>query len=334
MEENYDIYVKALIMELAYHANSQCDARVSSIFFGGGTPSVLSSTNINNIIRATSEGYRLNNNIEITIESNPETLTLDKLKSYKSAGINRLSVGVQSFDDMALKYLGRNHTSKEARQAIHLARLADFPQLSADFMFGLPDQTIGQWQKELNRISALDLDHVSAYELTLEPGTPMWKDGNKIQKANTMAMFDLTESKLTKSGYNHYEISNYCKPQLHCSHNLGYWNYKNYIGIGASAHGFMNGKRYSNVKKIESYINRVMKSGKAIYKTETITNKKERIERLMLGLRLKNGIPLANIELTPKINDLINVNLLAISGKKLKATRKGWRILDSLLENI
>lgn len=327
-------YVAALVAEIGERAPMAAGRRAVSVFFGGGTPSLLTVDRVRRITGAVRKNFDLHPAAEISLEANPESATPRKLGGYRKAGVNRISIGVQSLSDDSLARLGRVHTAGQARAAVGNARAAGFANVSADMMFGLPGQDVGQWLRELDELAALGPDHVSCYQLTPEPGTPMHRRaaaGRLALPEDGLEMFDGAERLLRKHGYNHYEVSNYARPGFECLHNLGYWEYRDYMGFGAAAHGTINGVRWANVKSIESYIERVARTGRAVRREETVTAEMERTERLMLGLRLRGGVTFDKDEVTGGIANMISAGFLEISGGRLRATRRGWRTLDSVL---
>ena len=330
-------YVHAAVHEIAHLAPMMADRSAVSIFFGGGTPSLLSEAMVTTILEACSTHLRLDPQAEITLEANPESLSLKKAQGFRHAGANRISLGIQSLNDTWLKALGRIHTASKARHAVELAREAGFDNISADMMFALPDQSVLQWNEDLMEAVGLGLDHISCYQLTPEMGTIL---GDKVQRGiialpqETADYFDSAEKILMKAGYIHYEISNYAKKGRECVHNLGYWEYRDYLGIGSAAHGMVDGQRWANVQDPARYISRIKASGRGAYHTENLTPEKIRLERLMLGLRLKKGILLDGMEITPEIKSLVKKGLLRLPKGRLAATPKGWRLLDSVLAAI
>lgn len=287
-------YTKALIKEIERVPNS--DQEIETVYFGGGTPSVLSPADIGRILSAVHHAFHLSHRAEITIEVNPGTTDYSKLKGYRAAGINRLSIGVQSFDDKKLAFLTRIHRAKEARETFEKAVLTGFHNIGLDLMYGLPFETQAQWQKDLDHAISLGPSHLSCYMLTLEPGTPLYekveKDRIKPVSGDLSAeMFKQTSTVLTGFGYDHYEISNFAKgTQNRSKHNAGCWQGKPYLGLGAAAHSFDGIDRFWNHSSVERYIldissNRMPREGK-----ETLTRQQQMIETVMLQLRTSDGI--------------------------------------------
>jgi len=331
-------YVHAVVSEIKYRAKADGGHRVATIFFGGGTPSLLKPAQVKKIINAVTKSYAVGPDAEITIEANPESLTPPNLQGFYKAGVNRVSIGVQSLKDDLLKRLDRIHTKEQALMAIKQAFDAGYLNVSADMMFGLPGQSVGGWIEELEEVTtSFQLSHISCYQLTPEPGTPL---GRQVARGSIelptagSEYFDKTEWFLKKRGFGHYEISNYARPGYESVHNAGYWEYRDYIGIGAGAHSLMEGERWANVKSIDSYIARAQKTGRAVRRKENLTKQMIQTERLMMGLRLKKGISLEGITITEGITKMINERLLKRTKNRLLATAKGWRVLDSVLTEL
>lgn len=232
---------------------------VNSIFLGGGTPSLLSTTSVHKILKAVDSVFSLEKDAEITIESNPGTLNLEKLSGYKSAGINRLSLGIQSFDDNELLKIGRIHDSKTALKTVELCRQAGFDNLNLDLIFSLPNQSLARWESNLKKAISLSPEHLSIYGLQLEEGTEFFerfKAGEFDETSDELdrAMYHMTCDILESSGFEHYEISNWSKHGYECRHNLKYWQFDDYLGVGTSAASFVNGFRFEVVPSVADFI--------------------------------------------------------------------------------
>ncbi len=336
-DDTIDEYIKALVAELHMQAGCGVGKKIASIFIGGGTPSLLKTAHVNRILDACRKNFTTQPNVEITMEANPESASLSKLRGYRKAGVNRVSIGVQSLSDRTLASLGRLHSADQGRGAVAKAFDAGFTNVSADFIFGAPDQSAAEWRGEIEEAAGWGLQHISCYQLTAEPGTPL---GNAMDKGHTelskdgAQMFDIAEKVLRKRGYRHYEISNYAMPGYECQHNLGYWEWRNYLGVGAAAHSFIDGARWANIKSIDSYISRMAESKSAIYRRETLTAEMIQAERLMLGLRLKKGVARDQLLITGQIKKMVSHKMLKLTKTNLRATSRGWKILDSLLTNL
>jgi oxygen-independent coproporphyrinogen-3 oxidase len=279
-EDSIPAYVQALIkeIELVGEQTSQLDNQptIKTIFFGGGTPSLLSASQFDSILQALFSSFNISPHAEISIEANPGTISPQKLDSIRKAGINRISFGVQSANAEELKMLERVHDFFTVIEAVSTARKAGFDNLNLDLIYGLPEQTLSTWQTTVKRILDLHPEHISAYALTLEHGTPFgkWAEKGLLPLPNPDLAADMYEwicEYLAQSGYAQYEISNWAKnldqqsaisfqPSHACQHNLQYWKSLPYLGLGAGAHGYVNGIRYSNVLRIKTYIERLSNS--------------------------------------------------------------------------
>ncbi|MDH5638260.1 MAG: radical SAM family heme chaperone HemW [Nitrospinota bacterium] len=330
-------YIRAVAKEISDLSTKVAGRKAASIFIGGGTPSLLSQSMAADLIDACAKNLSLADGAEITLEANPESLTLRKTSGYIKAGINRISIGIQSLDDKSLKTLGRIHTARKAISAVESAREAGFDNISVDMIFGLPGQPVRMWLDELSRTVALGVDHISCYQLTPEKGTKLGRiveNGSMELPPDTIEFFDSTEKFLKTAGYGHYEISNYARKGRECVHNIGYWEYRDYLGAGSAAHGMVNGLRWANVRDPARYVSRINAGGQGALRTETLTDEMKSMERLMLGLRLKRGIQMDGLEITSGMQSMIEQGMLKLGKRSIRATAKGWRVLDSVLAAI
>lgn len=284
-------FIKNLKTEIeTYAENYSTDNSVKTIFFGGGTPSVLDPQIINDILLDIRQYYAVDENAEITMESNPGTLSEEKLNGYLDAGVNRLSVGVQSFFDDELKTLSRIHDSKTAIDTIERARKIGFKNINLDMIFGLPQQSFERWVKNLEIAVSLPIDHISSYSLIVEENTPLFK---MVERGQVKILNDEMDSEFylktvefyKNNGFEQYEVSNFAKEGFECKHNLAYWEYKNYLGFGPSAHSFYEGKRWYNVSNLKDYNNFITMSGDALSGTEMLDEDQKLFEYVMLGFR-------------------------------------------------
>jgi len=299
-------YVRALLAEIAL-AGEQArhddgsPRRARTIFFGGGTPSLLTVTQIKRLLNACRAAFALDEDAEITLEANPGTLTSEQLVGLRAAGINRLSLGSQSFDAQLLKTLGRIHTPAEITQALSHARAAGFTSINLDFMFGLPGQSMHQWQETLAQALMLRPEHLSLYSLIIEEGTPFfnWTQEGRIVPGDEdlcADMYEYADELLQTAGYVNYEISNWALPGHQSRHNLTYWRNLPYIGMGAGAHSFFAGKRFSNERDPQQYINTLKKQQLPVVESETIEAMQEMSETAFLALRTASGLHLPTFE--------------------------------------
>ena len=271
---------------------------INTIYFGGGTPSLLSIKEIGELLQLIKETYPVAENAEITLEANPDTLSLAYLEGLRQLGVNRLSIGIQSFFDNDLKYLSRRHDSQHARQCIDWAKQAGFSNISIDLIYGLPTSNAKQWNRNLDLFFALDLPHLSAYALTLEPNAILTKqiELGKVQPVNeedALRDYEILCQRAAENGYLHYEISNFCRHGMHSKHNASYWFGTPYIGFGPSAHSFDGTSRQWNVSSVERYCVRVPEpvEGPASEK-ESLSPEQQYDEYVMLRLRTHWGIDL------------------------------------------
>jgi len=274
--------------------------KLHTIFIGGGTPSLAPPALIKAVIDAALNYCGIEENAEISMEANPGTADADNFRGYREAGINRLSIGIQSFDTEELRWLERIHSADEAIVAYNIARQAGFKNINLDLMYGLPGQSLDGWLTSLKRAIALQPEHLSCYQLTVEPHTKLAATHNKSPVSlpgdeDALHMFYQTRQLLSDAGYQAYEISNFSKPGLKCQHNDGYWLYNDYIGIGAGASGKwdqqdMGITRYSNIRTPESYINKALQHGKAVNSEDPLNCQQAAAEAFWIGLRRTDGI--------------------------------------------
>ncbi|KWW25134.1 MAG: oxygen-independent coproporphyrinogen III oxidase [bacterium F082] len=271
---------------------------INTIYFGGGTPSLLSIKEISELLQLIKETYPVAENAEITLEANPDTLSLAYLEGLRQLGVNRLSIGIQSFFDNDLKYLSRRHDSQHARQCIDWAKQAGFSNISIDLIYGLPTSNAEQWNRNLDLFFALDLPHLSAYALTLEPNAILTKqiELGKVQPVNeedALRDYEILSQRAAENGYLHYEISNFCRRGMHSKHNASYWFGTPYIGFGPSAHSFDGTSRQWNVSSVERYCVRVPEPVEGpFYEKEILSLEQQYDEYVMLRLRTHWGIDL------------------------------------------
>jgi oxygen-independent coproporphyrinogen-3 oxidase len=299
-------YVRALTTEVtlagkaAQHADGS-QRRSRSIFFGGGTPSLLSVDQVTRLLEACFTSFAVDEGAEITLEANPGTLTQDQLEGLRRAGINRLSMGAQSFNETLLKTLGRIHSPEEIEQAVYYARSAGFTSINLDFMFGLPGQTMQHWRDTLQRALNLHPDHLSLYSLIVEEGTPFydWTREGRITPGDEdlcADMYEYADDLLQKAGYVNYEISNWTLPGKQSHHNLTYWQNQPYIGMGAGAYSYFGGRRYSNEREPAAYIKQLKAGRMPEVESEPVSREQEMSETAFLALRTAMGLHLPTFE--------------------------------------
>ncbi len=295
-------YVRALLkeIELAGEMARLADGsprRSRTIFFGGGTPSLLSVEQVARVLAASRTAFAVDEEAEITLEANPGTLSLERLQGLRAAGVNRLSLGSQSFDADLLRALGRIHSPQEIIQAVLFARQAGFTSINLDFMFGLPDQTMRQWQDTLDEALALRPEHLSLYSLIIEEGTPFatWTAEGRITPGDEdlcADMYEYAEERLRAAGYVNYEISNWSLPGHQCQHNLTYWLNLPYIGMGAGAHSCFGGRRFSDVLDPQEYIRQLKAGQMPVAESHELSRLQEMTETAFLSLRTAMGLHL------------------------------------------
>ena len=335
--------------------------RVSSVFFGGGTPSYLPSRDIAEVMAAVGAAFRALPDAEVTLEANPGDFTPRKLSAYLECGVNRLSIGVQSFDDGLLKTLGRRHSADEAADAYRMAADAGFRNISVDLMYGLPHQRLEQWRRTLDRALELAPPHLSMYCLTLEGGTPMERwvaDGRMPEPDGDLAadMYVLAQDAMRRAGYRHYEISNWALPGMRSRHNLAYWRNQPYLGVGPGAHSYLWGRRFANIRSPREYVglmqgdvarvcgggpNDVIRAAPVVGEVERIEPPLEMAETLMMGLRLDEGVSVAGFRerfgATPAqcypdaIGELTAQGLVDARDGALVLTERGWMMANAVV---
>ncbi len=311
-----------------------------SIYLGGGTPSLLSKEELTKLIDLLYTHFTFSQDSEITIEVNPEDVTLQKLTFFRDLGINRISLGVQTFNDSELACLRRRHTVRQTIQAIEWIKTSGFTNIGIDLMYGIPEQTDADWIKTLQTALTYEPAHLSCYQLTFEEGTPfskMFSEGRikPLSKERERRFFLLTSAYLENNGYVHYEISNFAKSDEYKSrHNQKYWNHAPYLGLGPGAHSFLGGKRWWNSKSVTHYY-QTLKEGKlSIAGSENLSDEQYRIETLYLGLRTRDGIDLQIISNQQQsksiLNQLKESGLATVKAGKVIPTREGFLVADTL----
>jgi oxygen-independent coproporphyrinogen III oxidase len=288
-------YVDALCREIA--ARSEPETRVPTVFFGGGTPTNLPAADLVRILDTVRVSFRVDADAEISVEANPGDATPEYLATLRAAGINRLSYGVQTFDDRMLKTIDRLHSGEDARRAVAQAKDAGFDNLSIDLMFALPRQTMADFDRSLDAAFSLNVPHLSMYALIVEEGTPFWarRERGKLPlpgEDTEAAMFARAIERATAAGYRRYEVSNYARPGYECRHNQIYWRNEEYFGFGAGAVSYLGGARTTNVKSPTAYIETVNATGTAFAESERLTPEETMGETLMVGLRMAHGVNL------------------------------------------
>ena len=329
--EKAALYVDALKKEIS---SIPADRPLSTLYIGGGTPTVLTADQLTDLTGHIFEHFNFIEDHESTIESNPGTLDINRLTKIRSSGINRISIGVQSFNNDELTFLGRIHTGPEAEEAVRLARDAGFENIGIDLIYGIPGQGIETWKRTLEKAVSLKPDHISAYELTVEEGTKLYKllnsppdpslgNGGHIHCLNEeqiIGMYEHTIAHLRAEGYLHYEISNFALPGSFSRHNLNYWDRGDYYGAGAGAHSFVNNTRWYNTADLDRYLRLVSEKKPPVEHSDEITPEKAISEAIFLGLRKTEGI---NVEAFSK---RYGENILTIYEKEIKEMQEAGLI--------
>ena len=341
-------YVDALCKEIAIRKDYLAGQTISTIYFGGGTPSTLTIEQLDRICRTIYDTYTIASAPEVTIECNPDDLTPEFLTQLRALPFNRISMGIQSFDDAQLRRLGRRHDAHRAQQAVDNARAAGYDNLSIDLMFALPGSTMESWQHDLDTAIAIRPEHLSAYNLMYEEGTPLYKalqrgDFTELSEEENIEQFQMLIQSMKAAGYRHYEISNFALPGKESRHNSSYWNDTPYIGCGASAHSYNGTSRQWNIADIKEYI-RGVESGSPSFEIENLTEDERYNDTILTRLRTANGIPLEWMQ--EKFSDRLNRFMLCAAEKEialgnlkeenghLSLTEKGIFISDAVIREL
>jgi oxygen-independent coproporphyrinogen-3 oxidase len=337
----------AYLKEIKYFAERMDKRKVSSIFFGGGTPSLMPVNLVKAIIDTLSEYFIFDENIEITLEMNPTSIEAQKLEGFKAAGVNRVSVGIQSLRAKDLKFLGRQHSAEEALAALKMAREI-FPNYSFDLMYARPEQTLDAWREELEEALEYAGPHFSLYQLTIEKGTPFYAAHSRGEftlpdEDVATEMYELTEKMLKQKGLLAYEVSNYAKPGFECRHNLTYWHYGEYVGIGPGAHGRIGFPRQATmmIHGPEAWLKSVEEKGHGLQSDVVITPQEIKEEAVMMGLRLASGIDAVRFKTATgldlwscldqqKLKACAAEGLIEYTPDYVRPTEKGRMLLSSL----
>ena len=307
-----------------------------SIYLGGGTPSMLSPKHLTDLFNLLKTTFNLSEIQEVTLEANPATFDLEKARLFKSLGVTRVSLGIQSFAPHVLETLGREHSPEEASESVRILREAGIPSVNIDLMFSIPGQSLADWESTLRHAVTLNPDHISAYNLTYEEDTAFFEslengtyEKNEDHDADH---YHLADEILTAAGFDHYETSNYARPGHHSKHNQGYWEGSAYLGLGPSAVSTISGVRQKNIPDTAAYIKQVNSIGNAIHETETLSPDQRRIELIALGLRTTKGIPLSLLDEASLAiaNTLASENFLTLGETHLHLTQLGRPLVDPI----
>lgn len=343
-----DAFVNALIREIGLRNDYLSHRKISTIYFGGGTPSILNEAQLSLILQSLYAYFDIDANAEITIEANPDDLTAEYLRMLSRLPFNRLSIGIQSFQDNELKLINRRHNAQQAINAFYAARESGFDNISLDLIYGLPEQSMNSWNDNILKIIDLNPEHISVYGLTYEEGTPLFrqKQKGKVQPADDETMIEMHKEmmkKLILHGYEYYEISNYAKAGKRSKHNSSYWNFTPYAGFGPSAHSFDGISRQWNIASVSTYIEKIQQS-EIFFEREVLTTTNLFNEYLLVKLRTMEGIRLRAFEekfgkseierLLSKINEQSLNKYFNISEENICLNSQNIFISDFLIMNI
>ena len=336
--------IKALIKEIQIQKYYLKGEVIKTIYFGGGTPSILSEIEINSLLNSVRKNLAIDADAEVTLEANPDDLSKESLLNFKTAGINRLSIGIQSFDDGVLRFLNRAHNYTKATESVELAREIGFGNISIDLIYSIPGQSLEDWLRNIRYALSLSPEHISAYSLTIEDKTVF---GNWTKKGKLIAMdedpsatqFEVLMETLDANGFEQYEISNFCKPGFVSRHNSSYWNQESYLGIGPSAHSFNGSLRQSNVRNNSFYIKSI-ESGIIPAEVEILTRENKINETILISIRTSQGLELQQLKtrydydisalFKIKIDQMVGQELITVMNNRLILTKKGKLVADKI----
>ena len=343
-----DKLTEAIVKEMQLRRDYLPQHRICTVYMGGGTPSVLALRNIESILKGVEDIYGVDENAEITLEVNPDDVTYERALTWKEMGFNRVSMGIQSWDDKVLKIINRRHTCKQAEEAIERLKKSGFKNISVDLIYGLPYQDVKMWKLDVKKTLSFDLQHISSYGLSFEPGTrlsQMLEEGHiREQEDDTYnEMYDYLCDCLRDNGFEHYEVSNFSKPGFRSRHNSSYWNDTPYFGFGPGAHSYNCIERQWNVEDLEEYITKIA-SGVVPHEKEILTSQQQWEEYVMLRMRTREGMDLnyagerfgvGKRESCQRLAvPYLSQGLLQYSDNHLSATRKGLKILNKIIEDL
>lgn len=329
-------FCQAILRELEWHAKSR-NLSPWTIYFGGGTPTTLPTSQLEALLCGFHERLDLSRLVEWTFEANPGSVSPRKANLLKKFGVNRISLGVQSWDEELLKLLGREHNARQARESFHILRAAGFANINVDLMFALPGQTCAQWRESLEETISVEPEHISTYCLTYEEDTEFFRRrarGEFRSESDLEAeFFEMTMSILPAAGYEHYEISNYAQPGFASVHNQAYWSIQDYLGIGPSAFSTVDMQRWQNVCNYREYIERIFDCRSPIDSRENLTMTMKRAEKIVLSLRTRGGVPASLLGTFPnEVREFVRLGLLQNSNGNFILTPAGKSLADSVAE--
>ena len=335
--EKREAYIHAVIQEWQSHQPKWSQQEIRTIYLGGGTPSLIPIESLRLLLHSILSSIDTTSIQEITLEANPGDITAENIRAWRAMGINRLSMGVQSFNDRLLQLVGRRHSAEQAIQAVKTSQAEGISNISIDLMYALPGQTMTEWQADIAQALALQVPHISSYGLIYEEGTPLTKclEQGKviaIDEEEEMQMYDYLVEQLTQHGYEHYEVSNFALPGQYSQHNSSYWNDTPYLGLGAGAHSYDGNMRWWNIDDIDEYIAHAM-SHQLRPEQEVISAAERHMEQVMLGLRTNKGVPCHAVDMD-KAQAYIAEGYLVQRGDNIIATTQGYHILNRIIEDL
>jgi oxygen-independent coproporphyrinogen-3 oxidase len=330
-------FLDSILVELDRRLDQMSECTLETIFFGGGTPSALSVKQLEFLLSGLHERLDLSNIREWTLEMNPATVSLEKAKMIRDFGINRISMGVQSWNSKMLETLGRVHSAKQAERSFEILREAGFTNLNLDFIFGVPGQSASEWKETLEKTIGLEPEHISAYCLTYEEDTEFFRRLSRGELTPDIeqdaAFYELTMGILEKAGYQQYEISNYARPGFECLHNLAYWLGYNYLGLGPSAFSTVGSRRWRNTPDTSRYIEQIQSKIEPVAFEETLSREMRQAEEIAFGLRISSGVPESQMASWPEeVASLLSEGYLEKATNRLRLTTKGRMVADSVAE--
>lgn len=342
--EQIDHLIEAECIELKSRADANNDL-IETIYWGGGTPSLLNTSQLSSILDTIYQNYSVAPNAEITIEVNPDDLSKDRIQDYVKLGINRVSIGIQSFDDKILNFLSRRHNASKAEQVVHEIYQSGIENISIDLIYGIPQMSVESWQMSLEKAIHLPVQHISAYHLTVEDGTPLWyliknKKIAEVTEETSIIHFRMLREILSNKGFEHYEVSNFSLPGWESRHNNSYWSGKKYMGIGPSAHSFDGEKRRWNIASTTDYIKNIRSQ---YFEEEKLTVTNRFNEYLLTRLRTKRGATLNELQQIdkkifsnwqPQLHKLQHQNLIKIKESIFYIEQENWLMLDYIIREL
>ena len=348
MEQRKDEYIEALCRELEMRRDYTGEPSVATVYFGGGTPSQLEERHFHRVFETIGNNYRLHPDAEITLEANPDDLTPDYVAMLRRLPFNRISIGIQTFNDETLRLLHRRHTASQAVEAVRRCQEAGFGNISIDLMYGLPGESRDSWANDLQQAIGLQVQHISAYHLIYEEGTELWELRRRhrveeVDEDSSLTFFSMLIDRLRDAGFEHYEISNYALPGFRSRHNSNYWNKTPYIGFGASAHSYLSGRRSYNPGNIKLYV-AAINDGVTVSEIEEESIAEQYDEEVMLRLRTKDGIDAGRLRSTygeeyyayflNAVRGFVDSGLVERHGDVYRLSRKGVMLSDMVIREL